>query len=96
MTDNNETPEIYTLGRFRFDTKEEYDTALKELALIKIIRREADTSNPSVASDLYKKLRFRKELTGTSVGRSFLHSLAATAAKGEEENKKSPLQRAGY
>lgn len=92
MTDNNETPEIYTLGRFRFDTKEEYDTALKELALIKIIRREADTSNPSVASDLYKKLRFRKELTGTSVGRSFLHSLAATAAKGEEENKKSDFE----
>ncbi|MBP5160132.1 MAG: class B sortase, partial [Lachnospiraceae bacterium] len=72
---------------------EEYDKALEDRALIRIIRRENDLEDPAVAKQVYDKLRFQEGVLKSPIGKSFFYELSAVIAKGEEEEKRKKALR---
>lgn len=80
----------WQIGTVKFNSKADYEDGLKDLALIRLIKKEHDINNPETAKKLYGQLRFQEGLFKTDVGRRFFAELAASAARGEAE-KASPL-----
>lgn len=61
----------FVLGKYRFQTKEEYETAVKELALIDKIRKEADFNSFNDIKKIYTKLSSGEIVFSSQPGRDF-------------------------
>ncbi len=77
----------WKIGKYTFATQEEYERAQRDLALIRVIRRENDLDDPKVAKQVYDKLRFEEGVLRSPIGKSFFYELTAVISRGEEEEK---------
>ncbi len=77
----------YSIGRFSFETEDEYKEALEELKVIKDFYKKYDVvNNADDARAVLELLSTNKIIFSSSIGRSFLDVLLKTA--GQEEIKK--------
>ena len=71
--------EVYTLGKFSFDTEEEYQKALKELDLISKIKDKYDIYDPEVAKKVLDSIKTHSNSFSTKLGRTFIRLLQKNA-----------------
>lgn len=67
--------QIYKLGNFTFNSKEEYEKALKELKLISAIKNKYDVNNRNIAKQILAKISEGEIRLETVVGKSFIRFL---------------------
>lgn len=80
--------EEWRIGKYVFTTKEEYEQAARDSALIRIIRREQDITDPETAKELYNKFRFEEGVLKSPIGKDFFYELSGYMAEAEVSEKK--------
>lgn len=81
----------YKIGNFKFDTKEEYERALKEYDIIKKISGKVNLKDPEMAKKVYALIQKNSFKFTTSIGKSFL-KLLKNAMQEEVETVKNTAQ----
>lgn len=69
----------WKIGKFSFISKEEYDLAMRDMALIRILRHEENLEEAEIAKKIYHRLRNQKDILTSKVGRAFLRELSSTS-----------------
>lgn len=78
----------WRIGKYIFDSQEEYEQAQRDSAFIRVLRHEHDLKDPKVAKDLYNKLRFQEGVLKSPIGKAFFYELSDYMAQGELEEKR--------
>lgn len=88
----------YKIGRFEFDTYEEYVRGMADVKKIHKITHSVDIYDPDTALRLYQSIRAKKIRFYSKIGRQFFIDIADIVAKNtqsiiaEQEERKSPEQ----
>ena len=85
----------YKIGKFTFDTEEEYARGLADVKMIRKVTQTVDIYDPKIALRLYQSIRNGKIKIQSKIGKRFFLDLADIVADGAEDTRRKQKQTAG-
>ncbi len=85
--------EKYKIGRFEFDTEEDYRKGLYDVKKIRYITKEVDIHDPDAALRLYNLIKTGKIQFYSKIGKRFFLQIVDIVAKNSKEQEKEKKNR---
>lgn len=84
---------VYCIGKFQFDSYEEYQEALDDIEKIRYMSKKMDINEPGVAQRLYTLIREDKIIFKTVIGDDYLLYLSDLVAEDYRAMSKNPFSK---